>query len=53
MVTIAYILLFLVIFIWVLALILVIREYKESKSDWDKYWDQVYRENNLYSKTKK
>ncbi len=45
MVTIAYALLAFILIIWVFALAIVVKEYKEEKDEWNQYWDEVFEKN--------
>lgn len=45
MVTIAYTLLAFILIIWLFALVVVAKEYKEEKDEWNKYWDEVFEKN--------
>jgi hypothetical protein len=45
MVTIAYLLLAFVLFIWLSAIVIVVKELKEEKDEWDTYWEEVFKRN--------
>lgn len=45
MVTIAYTLLAFILIIWLFALAIVVKEYKEEKDEWNQYWDDVFEKN--------